>query len=135
MEQKRLRVAAYCRVGSYDQTVMQNQEEKLCRFTREQGIDGIVIYSDNGYSGLNLDRPGFRQLEADICAGMVRAVITADISRIARNLFLASDCMEEMRKADVKVIFVNHPDNDVQSLLRHRLSDEWHKGKKISPKF
>ena len=135
MEQKRLRVAVYCRVASYDQTVMRNQEEKLCQFAREQGIDGIVIYSDNGYSGLNLDRPGFKQLEADIRAGMVRAVIAADFSRLARNLFLASDCMDEMRKAGVKVIFVNHPDNEVQSLLRHRLFDEWRKGKKVPQKF
>lgn len=135
MEQQKLRVAVYCRVASYDLTIMYNQEEKLLRFAQEQGIDGIVIYSDNGYSGLHLDRPGFKRLEADIRQGKVRTVIAADISRIARNLFLASDWMDEMKKAGVKVIFVNQSDNGVQTKIRQRLADEWRKDKKVSQKI
>mgnify|MGYP003701564603 FL=1 len=127
-----MKVAVYCRVASPDKYAMQRQKEKLLRFAREQGIEGIVVFTDNGYSGLNFDRGGFARLEADIGAGKIRAVITSDISRIARNYFLASDWVEKVEKAGVKLIFVNHPDNDLQSKIRHRLSDEWRKDEKSS---
>ena len=126
-ERKNLKAACYCRVASPDKYAMQRQKEKLLRFARGQGIEGIVVFTDNGYSGLNFDREGFARLEADIGAGKIRAVITSDISRIARNYFLASDWVEKVEKAGVKLIFVNHPDNDLQSKIRHRLSDEWRK--------
>ena len=135
MEQQKLRVAVYCRVASLDEYAIQRQKKKLMRFAQEQGIDGIAVYMDNGFGGLNFDREGFRQLEADIRAGIIRAVITSDISRIARNYCLASDWMDEMKKAGVKVIFVNQPDNDVQTKIRQRLADEWRKEKKVSQKI
>ena len=138
MEQQKLSVAVYCRVANADPAddyAIQMQRKKLEQFAAEQGIEGIAVYADNGFSGLNFDRQGFQRLDADIEAGIIRAVITSDISRIARNYCLASEWIAKVEKAGVKLIFVNHPDNDVQSKIRQRLAGEWRKDKKGSLKF
>lgn len=42
-------------------------------------------YVDDGWSGTNLERPAFRQLQCDIEAGKVNVVLTKDLSRLGRN--------------------------------------------------
>lgn len=46
------------------------------------------IYIDDGYSGLNFDRPGFRQLLEDVERGLVNMVITKDLSRLGRDYIM-----------------------------------------------
>lgn len=42
-------------------------------------------YTDDGYSGGNFERPGWKQLIADIEAGKIAVVLAKDMSRIGRN--------------------------------------------------
>ena len=46
------------------------------------------IYIDDGYSGLNFDRPGFRALLEDVERGLVNMVITKDLSRLGRDYIM-----------------------------------------------
>ena len=46
------------------------------------------IYIDDGYSGLNFDRPGFRELLEDVERGYVNMVITKDLSRLGRDYIM-----------------------------------------------
>ena len=46
------------------------------------------IYIDDGYSGLNFDRPGFRDLLEDVERGLVNLVITKDLSRLGRDYIM-----------------------------------------------
>ena len=43
------------------------------------------VYIDDGYSGVNYDRPGFQAMLAEIEAGHVAVCITKDLSRLGRN--------------------------------------------------
>ena len=43
------------------------------------------VYIDDGWSGGNFDRPGWKQLIADIEAGKVERVIVKDMSRVGRD--------------------------------------------------
>ena len=45
-------------------------------------------YIDDGYSGLNFDRPGFRELLEDVERGMINLVITKDLSRLGRDYIM-----------------------------------------------
>lgn len=46
------------------------------------------IYIDDGYSGLNFERPGFRELLEDVEHGLVNMVITKDLSRLGRDYIM-----------------------------------------------
>ena len=62
-----------------------NQKTFLERYAREQGFIGCRHYTDDGYSGGNFERPGWKQLIADIENGIVKTVIVKDMSRVGRN--------------------------------------------------
>lgn len=62
-----------------------NQKAFLECYAREQGFTGCRHYTDDGYSGGNFDRPGWKQLIADIENGIVKTVIVKDMSRVGRN--------------------------------------------------
>lgn len=46
------------------------------------------IYIDDGYSGLNFERPGFQALLEDVERGLVNMVITKDLSRLGRDYIM-----------------------------------------------
>lgn len=62
-----------------------NQKQMLETYASQHGFSNCVHYTDDGYSGGNFDRPGWKQLVSDIEAGRVAAVIAKDMSRIGRD--------------------------------------------------
>lgn len=62
-----------------------NQKAYLSDYADKNGFTNCRHYTDDGYSGGNFDRPGWRQLVADIDAGLVGIVIAKDLSRIGRD--------------------------------------------------
>ena len=62
-----------------------NQKTYLEGYARDQGFANCRHYTDDGYSGGSFDRPGWKQLIADIEAGIVKTVIVKDMSRVGRN--------------------------------------------------
>lgn len=88
--------ALYCRTALKNEHDITTQRNCLKGYARSLGYDSFVIYEDDGASGLTLGRPGFRQMERDIQAGRIGAVIVADISRIGRDMCLTAhwvDCI------------------------------------------
>lgn len=45
-------------------------------------------YIDDGYSGLNFERPGFRALLEDVERGVINLVLTKDLSRLGRDYIM-----------------------------------------------
>lgn len=60
---------------------------------------------DDGYSGTNFNRPGFKEMLADIEGGHVKAVIVKDMSRFGRN-YLEVGMYTEIRFPELDVRFV-----------------------------
>ena len=101
--QDRIKAALYIRVARMDGDAVERQKTQLRVFAQEQGCKDIAIYVDNGYSGLNLNRPAFMQMENDIRAGLVNELIIRDLSRISRDTMLTYDWLEKTRINGVEV--------------------------------
>jgi DNA invertase Pin-like site-specific DNA recombinase len=87
MNAKRDRAALYLRISREDGETSQsieNQREFLLSYAQSMGFYVAGIYSDDGYSGTNFDRPAFRRLLSDIEAGKIDIVITKVLSRLGR---------------------------------------------------
>ena len=50
----------------------------------------VDFYIDDGYTGLNTNRPNFQRMLDDIEKKKVNCVITKDLSRLSRNNFEAN---------------------------------------------
>ena len=55
------------------------------------------IYSDDGFSGNNLDRPAFAEMEADMAAEKIDTIIVSCVDRIARDHFIREDLVAPAR--------------------------------------
>lgn len=85
-----LRTALYCRLSKDDMVQgdsesIKTQKAMLTQYAREKGFLVVEIYVDDGWSGLNFERPGFLRMLDDIEAGKIDVVITKDLSRLGRD--------------------------------------------------
>lgn len=64
------------------------QRSILTEFCEVNHYDIYKIYIDDGYSGLNFERPGFCELLEDVERGLVNMVITKDLSRLGRDYIM-----------------------------------------------
>ena len=62
-----------------------NQRKLLESYARENGFTNCRHYTDDGYSGGTFDRPGWKQMLADIEGNLVKTVLVKDMSRVGRN--------------------------------------------------
>ena len=95
--------ALYCRTAQASDMGIETQENMLRSYAEENSLSNVSVYTDNGYSGLNFDRPALRRLKADVDAGLVGSVLVRDISRISRNFDEAPKFLEYMWTKGVMV--------------------------------
>lgn len=63
-----------------------NQKDLLRSYVENrQDMELYSVYEDDGYTGVNFERPDFQRLISDIQAGLVNCVIVKDLSRLGRN--------------------------------------------------
>lgn len=56
----------------------------------------IEVYSDNGQTGTNFDRPDFERLMEDVRKGRINCIVVKDLSRFARNYIEADTYLEKV---------------------------------------
>lgn len=90
MNQEKYSVGLYCRLSQDDgvqgdSSSIQTQKMILEKYCKENNFNIYSTYTDDGYSGLNFNRPSFQRLLTDIEQGKVNLVITKDLSRLGRD--------------------------------------------------
>ena len=86
-----------------------NQKKYLEDYARKDGFTNIRHYTDDGYSGVNFNRPGFQSLIADAEAGNIGTIIVKDMSRLGRNYLQVGFYTEVMfPQKDVRFIAINN---------------------------
>ena len=81
--------------GRGESASITNQRAIVERFCRENGIALVREFVDDGYSGGNFDRPGFRAMMTALEAGGAGTVVTKDLSRLGRDMREASYYAEQ----------------------------------------
>lgn len=113
---KRWRCAAYVRLSQEDGDKAEsdsvvNQKQLIRNFVqRRSDLEIIGEYADDGYSGVNFDRPGFIQMMEDVRQGKIDCIIVKDLSRLGRNYIEAGKYLEVIFPS-LKVRFIAINDN------------------------
>lgn len=101
--QTSIRVAAYCRVSTEEESQENSYTAQKNHYTalilNRPGWEMAGIYADEGKSGTTRKgRIHFNELMEDCRRGKVDYVITKSISRFARNTIDALDCVHELQR-------------------------------------
>ena len=99
-----------------DSNSILNQKRYLETYAQQRGYTNLVHYTDDGWSGGNFERPGWKRLVADMEAGKVAHLLCKDMSRIGRNYLQTGFYTEVMfRQYGVHFVAVaNNIDSDEQ---------------------
>lgn len=107
---------AYIRLSEEDRKVNEekysesilNQIKLIEDYSVKNNMGIPQNYIDDGYSGINFDRPAIEQLRKDIENGKVKIVITKDFSRLGRDYIeTAYFITEYFPKYNVRYISIN----------------------------
>ena len=130
--------AIYCRLSREDEEKqsesesIQNQKSMLIKYALDKGWDIYNIYCDEDYSGIDRERPAFRQLIADAEARRFDIVLVKTQSRFTRDMELVEKYIHGLF-AEWGIRFVATVDNvdtDIKGNKKARqingLINEWY---------
>ena len=94
------RAAIYCRLSKDDDldgesASIANQRDMLESYCEKQGWEVVAVYQDDGYTGLNMERPDLKRMIKAIERRQVNLVITKDLSRLGRNYLQTGYLIED----------------------------------------
>ena len=101
-------IALYLRLSFADGDLGKNNKDEsnsiesqrilLREFVRSRNdlSQEIKEYVDDGYSGTNFDRPGFKEMLEDAKHGIIDTIIVKDLSRLGRDYIGVGDYLEQI---------------------------------------
>lgn len=108
-----VRAAIYCRLSKDDEKIgesesIQNQRAMLEQYCEQQGFEVVAVYQDDGYTGLNMNRPDVNRMLKAIERRQIDVVLTKDMSRLSRDYIEIGKLVEEFfPRNSVRYIAVN----------------------------
>ena len=117
-----MRVGLYARVSTEAQEArgtIGSQLEALRATVAAAGDELVAEFTDDGYSGARLDRPGLDTLRDAAEAGRIEAVWCLSPDRLARSFAYQMLILDELSRLGVAVCFTDSPpiDSDPQARL------------------
>ncbi len=109
------RVALYARVSSQKQAqekTIASQCDEIRRRIRDDGYQLIEanVFCDEGYTGSELLRPALERLRDAIASSLLDRVYIHSPDRLVRKSAHQVLLLEEFRKYDCEIVFLNQPD-------------------------
>lgn len=109
-----------------------NQKKYLEDYAHRNGFTNIRHFTDDGYSGVNFNRPGFQSLISETEAGNIDTIIVKDMSRFGRNYLQVGFYTEVLfPQKNVRFIAINNSidssnalNNDFAPFLN--IMNEWY---------
>lgn len=100
-----------------DSNSIQNQKELLQKFiSSQEDMELVEIYSDDGYSGSNFNRPAFQKLLKDMDNKKIDCIIVKDLSRFGRDYIEAGRYLEKIfPQKEIRFISINEGYDSLKS--------------------
>lgn len=96
-------IAIYARKSvERENSISIESQIEMCKY--EARGKQCVIYSDNGYSGKNTNRPDFKRMIEDIKANKIHKVIVYRLDRISRSILDFAEMMDLFQKCNVDFV-------------------------------
>ena len=113
-EPKQKRAAAYLRVSTDNQAMEDSyglpaQEDAILSYARNQGIEVVAFFVDDGYSGATLDRPGLQELIKESGTKSFDVVLVAKMDRVARDVYYSLFIEKELLINSIEIVSVSEP--------------------------
>lgn len=98
-------IAIYCRTACTGENAIESQKARLRHSAIEKGFspEQILLFIDNGFSGVDLERPGVKNLLNEVREQPIGCVLVVNGDRIARKPDLAIRFVDEVEAAGAKV--------------------------------
>ena len=74
---------------------IKNQRLMITNYCTQHGLNLVLTFVDDGWSGGNFERPGFQEMMRELEKGRADIVITKDLSRLGRDMVEASYYAEQ----------------------------------------
>ena len=96
-------IVGYIRTACEDQygIAIRNQKEEILEFCKKYNINCKELFIDNGYSGLNFNRPGIKKITEN---SKYKVVLVKDLSRFSRDYIGTSKYIEDNKKIILSII-------------------------------
>ncbi len=128
---KRLRCAIYTRKSTEEGleqafNSLDAQREACAAYVLSQRHEGWSmhpdLYDDGGFTGGNMDRPGLKQLLADVKSGKVNVVVVYKVDRLTRSLTDFAKIVDVLDAAGASFVSVTQAFNTTNSMGRLTLN-------------
>lgn len=93
----------YARINNKNDDSIKNQEELLKLYSNEKKFNIKEVFVDNGYSGINFDRPSFKSMVDYVKTNDIDLIVVKSIDRISRNIIDTINFLKEMKDLNVEV--------------------------------
>lgn len=101
-ERRIYKAGGYCRLSVRDSgkpgaDTIDAQNRLIREYIESQpDMELVSLYSDNGWSGTNFNRPEFERMMEDVKRGVVDCVVVKDLSRCGRNYLEAGNYLDKI---------------------------------------
>ena len=113
MPEKIYRTGIYARLSREDnehgESNSISSQKAICMeyISRHPDLELVEIYDeDDGYSGTNMERPGFQRMLQDMRSGKIDCAISKDLSRFSRNYIEAGNYLEKIFRPGASAILL-----------------------------
>lgn len=85
-----------------------NQKKLLTKIAKEKGYTNLLIFCDDGISGVTMERPGYKAMIETIENNKISSVFVKDLSRLGRNYIEVGRLTEEyFPDYDIRLVAVS----------------------------
>lgn len=110
---------------------IQNQKKLLTKTAKEKGYTNLLLFSDDGISGVTMDRPGYNEMISELSNGHISSLFVKDLSRLGRNYLEVGKLTEDfLPEHDIRLVAVSDGvdtydgENDLNPI--RNLFNEWY---------